>query len=169
LEGHEKGHQFDRMDSLAVEYPRPSNISEEDTLEVGRFRCSYNPDTINDQLWEEVTNFRNREHAIDKLAYSATAAGVTGITGQRSCLACLSNTPTNMLPCRPKQHGICESCIRRYNPNDGEDSIIQIGSCPLGCSLTKTPWSVRVKPRSAGARILALDGFVISIETGNSY
>lgn len=163
LQGHEKGHQFDRVDGISyrsVESPRPSNVSEEDTLQVGRFRCSYNPDAITDQLWEEVASLKSLEHAMDKLAYAATAAGVTGITGQRTCLACLSNTPTNMLPCIPNQHGICESCIRRYNPNDPADSIIQISSCPLGCSLTRTPWRIRVKPFTAGARILALDGFV---------
>ncbi|EXK77612.1 hypothetical protein FOQG_17687 [Fusarium oxysporum f. sp. raphani 54005] len=153
LEGHDKGHQFDARayDS------RLSDVSDEN-LEVGLYQSSYDPDCFIDQLWEELSSIRNRAQATEKLASAATACGVTGVTTQRTCLSCLSNTPTNMLPCIPQQHGVCEDCIKRYNPITGEESLIRMSSCPLGCSLTNAPWTIRVKPQTAGARILALDG-----------
>lgn len=133
-----------------------------ENLGVGPYQSSYDPDAFVDQLWEELSRIRTREQAMEKLASAATACGVAGVTTQRTCLSCLSNTPTNMLPCVPQQHGVCEDCIRRYNPITGEESMIKLSSCPLGCALTRTPWTIRVKPRTVGPRILTLDGFVLA-------
>ncbi|KAJ3563826.1 hypothetical protein NPX13_g8067 [Xylaria arbuscula] len=124
-EGHVKGHQFDNIGGRGV------NPVSAENLAVGAFQSSYDPEAFAERLWLEVTKLRSREDATDKLAPAAVSCSVASITGQRTCLACLSNTPTNMLPCLPKQH------------------------C---CSLTKTPWTIRVKPPTAGARILSLDG-----------
>ncbi|KAK4218924.1 hypothetical protein QBC37DRAFT_164801 [Rhypophila decipiens] len=158
LDGHDKGHQFD----LAIHNPdslhaRDARVSEEN-LEVGMYKSSYEPDSYTESLWGEISTLRSRGHAMDKLASTALISGVTQITGQRTCLACLSNTPTNMLPCRPKQHGICNDCIRRYSGSRRHHSVIEISECPLGCQLEKKPWTIRVKPKTAGARILVLDG-----------
>jgi len=160
--GHEKGHQFELSNITLLTNSRRSttSVNSQDGLQVGNYQSSYDPEAFTDRLWNEVTALRNGDHSMEKLASAATSCGVAGLTTQRTCLACLSNTPTNMLPCRPSQHGICENCIRRYNPTSEEATLIQITSCPLGCSLTKSSWSIRVKPRTAGARILALDGFV---------
>ncbi|KAI0973070.1 hypothetical protein F4678DRAFT_37931 [Xylaria arbuscula] len=129
-----------------------------DNLSVGKFESHYDPDAFSEQLWGEVTKLRTRQEAINQLAPAAVSCSVASITSQRTCLACLSNTPTNMLPCLPKQHCICEDCIRRYSRENTGNVIIRITSCPLGCSLAKTPWTIRVKPPTAGARILSLDG-----------
>ncbi|KAK0730097.1 hypothetical protein B0H67DRAFT_560740 [Lasiosphaeris hirsuta] len=155
-EGHEKGHQFDPSP-----YPQPrtsdvSNISE-DNLEVGVYRSSYDPETYTEQLWQHIAGV-DQEQAMEKLAEAATASGVIKITGQRTCLSCLSSTPTNVLPCAAVQHGICEDCIRRYSGSKRHHSIIEINRCPLGCRLLTRPWQIRVKPRTAGARVLVLDG-----------
>ncbi|KAK3330701.1 hypothetical protein B0H66DRAFT_528046 [Apodospora peruviana] len=164
-ESHDKGHQFDSH--ITNDNGRVSDVSiaSEDNLEVGRYQSSYDPDAYTEGLWEEVTNLRSRGHAMDKLASTALVSGVTQITGQRTCLACLSNTPTNMLPCIPKQHGICHECIRRYSGSRRHHSVIEISECPLGCHLEKKPWTIRVKPKTAGARILVLDGFTTGLNT----
>ncbi|KAH7173285.1 uncharacterized protein B0J16DRAFT_405679 [Fusarium flagelliforme] len=153
-QGHDKGHQFETSTYTPL---RGSHVSVED-IEVGPYECSYDPVCFTDQLWDEIFKLHDRTHAIDKLASAATSCGVTGATTQRTCLSCLSNTPTNMLPCKPQEHGVCEDCIKRCNHSTGEESLIQMSFCPLGCSFTCTPWSIRVKPRTAGARILTLDG-----------
>ncbi|KAI0902824.1 hypothetical protein F4823DRAFT_629883 [Ustulina deusta] len=150
-EGHVKGHQFDDI-SLGIHEASAENLA------VGAFQSSYDPEAFSERLWAEVTRLRTRRDAMDQLAPAAVSCSVASITGQRTCLACLSNTPTNMLPCLPKQHCVCEDCIRRYSRQYGGSSTISITSCPLGCSLTKTPWTIRVKPPTAGARILSLDG-----------
>ncbi|KAI0423414.1 hypothetical protein F5Y09DRAFT_357001 [Xylaria sp. FL1042] len=144
---HEKGHQFEEQQGES-----------QDVIVVGSFKCSYDPEAFAESLWKQVTRLRTRQSAIDTLASAAVACSAASITGQKTCLSCLSNAPTNMLPCRPKQHCICESCIRRYNKEQTGDSIIHITSCPLGCSLTTSPRAIRVKPLTAGARILSLDG-----------
>ncbi|KAI0808727.1 hypothetical protein GGR55DRAFT_689696 [Xylaria sp. FL0064] len=150
-EGHVKGHQFDDVS-------RGTHQSSAENLAVGAFHSSYDPEAFSERLWAEVTKLRSQRDAMDQLAPAAVSCSVASITGQRTCLSCLSNTPTNMLPCLPKQHCVCEDCIRGYSRQHGGSSTISITSCPLGCSLTKTPWTIRVKPPTAGARILALDG-----------
>lgn len=150
-EGHVKGHQFDDMG-------RRTNQASAENLAVGAFQSSYDPEAFSERLWAEVTKLRTRRDAMEQLAPAAVSCSVASITGQRTCLACLSNTPTNMLPCLPNQHCICEDCIRRSSRQHDGGATIGITSCPLGCSLTKTPWTVRVKPPTAGARILSLDG-----------
>ncbi|KAJ3538427.1 hypothetical protein NM208_g5905 [Fusarium decemcellulare] len=153
-DGHAKGHQFDTWNAPL----RSSTDVSYENLEQGSFQSSYDPDAITDELWSELYGIKTRAHAIEKLATAATACGVTRVTTQRTCLSCLANTPTNMLPCKQQEHGICEDCIQRSNPTTGHESWINVNSCPLGCSFTTTPWRIRVKPRNAGARILALDG-----------
>ncbi|KAF4447081.1 hypothetical protein F53441_9380 [Fusarium austroafricanum] len=153
FESHSKGHQFDILSENS-----DSPDASVENLVVGTYKSSYDPSGFTENLWEELSKIHDRTHAIQRLASYAKTGNVNSVSTQRTCLACLSNTPTNMLPCKPQQHGICEDCIRRYNPGVGEASAIRMNSCPLGCSLTTTPWTIRVKPRTAGARILALDG-----------
>ncbi|KAF5534140.1 calcium-independent phospholipase A2, partial [Fusarium phyllophilum] len=153
FESHRKGHQFDLMDD-----PSPAPGASVENMFVGGHKCSFNPAEFIDNLWEELSKINPRASPTKKLASCADKCGIKDVTTQRTCLACLSNTPTNMLPCKPKQHGICEECIKRYNPGVGEVSTIRINACPLGCLFTTTPWTIRVKPETAGARILALDG-----------
>ncbi|KAK3336354.1 hypothetical protein B0T19DRAFT_36498 [Cercophora scortea] len=153
--GHDKGHQFDPT----LRDHRISDVSSsDDDLRDGDYFSKYLPEEYANKLWDEISHIQTLEDAMDKLASTAIASGVSQITGQRTCLACLSNTPTNMLPCRPRQHGICQECIRRYTGSTRHLSFIAIDSCPLGCQLERKPWTIRVKPKTAGARILVLDG-----------
>ncbi|MBE3046815.1 hypothetical protein IMZ48_30660 [Candidatus Bathyarchaeota archaeon] len=114
------------------------------------------------RLWEDIYSMSSASQdgggtARRKLADAAQAVGVSKVQSQRTCLACLSNCPTNTLPCRGVQHSICEPCIWRYMRGH-ESSWAHLSQCPLGCELWTTPWKIRVKPKTAGSRVLALDG-----------
>ncbi|KAK3996362.1 hypothetical protein QBC44DRAFT_403535 [Cladorrhinum sp. PSN332] len=160
---HNKGHQFDYRDDRSRD-SRRSSISDltdlfSHDLESGQYQSSYDPETYQ-QLWDEIGKIRGQDSdlIVETLARAASLSGVYKIKKQRTCLACLSNAPTNMLPCKENQHGICEDCIRRYAGSKRHQSIVKLNRCPLGCHLAQTPWSIRVKPKTAGPRVLALDG-----------
>ena len=149
-EGHEKGHQFQ---SLAAG---------EDTLAVGQHESTYDGDKYMALLWDEIHSMSSESldgngAAKRKLADAAQAVGVNRVESQRTCLSCLSNCPTNTLPCQGVQHSICKACIRRYMSGHGS-SWAHITQCPLGCRLSVTPWRIREKPERAGSRLLSLDG-----------
>jgi hypothetical protein len=152
-ESHEKGHQF----SSEVEAP-----SDEVPLAVGEHKSSYNAELYFNRLGEEVFTISTRRGDGDistkrKLAETAQSIDIALLQSQRTCLSCLSNCPTNTLPCVGAQHAICEKCIRRYTTRS-ESSWAHLTQCPLGCQLMTSPWKIRVKPDTAGSRVLALDG-----------
>ncbi|KAH7060994.1 acyl transferase/acyl hydrolase/lysophospholipase, partial [Paraphoma chrysanthemicola] len=72
----------------------------------------------------------------------------------RSCLACLTRAPEHKFWC---QHVLCEECCMEFgrstavNPN-----LYQMSECPL-CA-TPSHLRVRVRPATAGLRVLAIDG-----------
>ncbi|KAK0722843.1 hypothetical protein B0T26DRAFT_704224 [Lasiosphaeria miniovina] len=161
LESHEKGHQFIHKARSRESYSSGNSYDDwddDDSLEIGRYRDSYDADIFFEQLWSEMSRLKNQEDIHGRLASAARDCGVSKISGQRTCLSCLSKCPTNMLPCYPLQHGICENCIERSSQLEPGDSIAHIRACPLGCRFTVSPWTIRIKPRFAGARILSLDG-----------
>jgi len=155
-ESHEKCHQF----SIGVDASSHSQV-----LADGGHLCSYDGEMYFNRLWEEVIAVVSRTLDGDsvskrELAEAAQAIGINQIQSHRTCLACLSNCPTNMLPCKDIQHAICEQCLRRYTGRY-ESSWAHLRECPLGCQLLISPWKIRVKPETAGSRVLALDGYVI--------
>lgn len=114
---------------------------------------------MTDRLWLEINKLKSSVEARAALESAAIDSGVVELTSQRTCLSCLANCPTNMLPCGPHQHAICEDCIRQSGQQDDQQSLITIRNCPLGCRFTILhPWTIKVKPKQAGARILVLDG-----------
>jgi hypothetical protein len=161
-EGHEKGHQFSPADE--------QGLLDSDDMAVGVYRSSYNADYYLERLWDEISHLgrQNADREIvvrRRLTDQAQRIRLHEMHSQRTCLACLSNCPTNVLPCRNVrnvQHAICEQCIRRYAGPPNESSWAYLSQCPLGCELDcelgTSPWTVRLKPNTAGARILALDG-----------
>lgn len=161
LETHEKGHQFVREGSNRESYGSSivsDDWDEDDLIEFGRYSDSYDADAFFEQLWSTMSRLKDQDDIHGCLASAARDCGVSKISSQRTCLSCLSRCPTNMLPCNPLQHGICESCIDRSGQLQRGDSIAYLKACPLGCRFTVSPWTIRVKPRFAGARILSLDG-----------
>lgn len=128
----------------------------------GQHESSYDGDKYVRLLWDAIHSISNGGLDVEgmgrkSLADAAQSVGVDMVQSQRTCLACLSNCPTNTLPCRGVQHSICEACIRRYM-RGYDSSWAHLTQCPLGCELWTTPWRIRVKPETAGPRILALDG-----------
>ena len=75
-----------------------------------------------------------------------------------ACFCCLFNAPEHALPCG---HIICEGCARIYGQSQaGNPTEIEISGCPIdgtrfGPGLT---WKLYIKPKTAGVRILTLDG-----------
>ncbi len=128
------------------------------SLLLGDFECSYDPTAILDELWKELQSAMETGQAAKRLSSMARASGITEISSSRTCLTCLSNCPTNVLPCDSLQHTICEKCLRRFDDVDDSMSTVVVNQCPLGCRLKGSPWTIRLKPETAGARILSLDG-----------
>jgi hypothetical protein len=159
-QGHEKGHQF-RGGAHRIAKPSSDSDSEVD-LFAAEFNISLNDESYIPRLWKEISALDGYDDATIKkrLAERARKCGMDKITSQRTCLSCLSNCPTNVLPCSKsgRQHSICESCIRRYAGPSNESSRASLKQCPLGCGPFTSPWTIRVKPTTAGPRVLALDG-----------
>ena len=149
-EGHVKGHQFPYEDSGNKKERRPS-------ITVGEYQSSYNEIEIMDALERAVYNIKDAEHALASLPLVSKASGIAEICSNRTCLSCLSNAPTNILPCHPIQHSMCEDCLQRFDHRTDHRSAVILNQCPLGCHF-ESPWTIRLKPKNAGARILSLDG-----------
>ena len=149
-EGHDKGHQFTCSD-------RPS--TQANMLRVGEFKCSFEPKSTLDSLYHEIKQILRSGQAIEKLSLTAQASGVSSISSNRTCFSCLSNSPSYILPCVPLQHSICEECLKRFDTSGQHvGSTASLNHCPLTCRFAFFPWSIRLKPRAAGVRVLKLDG-----------
>ena len=78
-------------------------------------------------------------------------------TNHTVCFCCLFEIPEYALPCG---HVLCTSCAKIYGQVRGQNDI-DIMQCPI-CTFTLEPghpWSIRTKPKSAGTRVLLLDGY----------
>ncbi|KAI9883473.1 MAG: hypothetical protein M1823_004763 [Watsoniomyces obsoletus] len=128
------------------------------SLRLGDFECSYDPTPVLDELRRDLHQAMQTEQVAEKLSSVAIPAGVADISSNRTCLTCLSHCPTNVLPCDRLQHTICETCLRRFGSGSNLISAVEVKRCPLGCRLRKSPWTIRLKPETAGTRILSLDG-----------
>lgn len=79
------------------------------------------------------------------------------LRSSKTCLCCIRDAPEHTLSC---DHAICENCVHRY----GVDNSLQHGNigevtldiCPL-CSKS-TGDVFRLKPPTAGVRVLSIDG-----------
>ena len=76
------------------------------------------------------------------------------IRSHRTCLLCLRRKPEHILTCR---HAICDTCAAIFeNPLRGKEAHFVVDPCAL-CG-TKGRLVVKLKPSTAGARILTIDG-----------
>lgn len=77
-----------------------------------------------------------------------------------ACFSCLFEPPEHPLPCG---HILCTPCLQAYGHSKSK-TLIEISECPLeGLKRPLSlPWKVSLKPTSAGARLLSLDGYVLS-------
>lgn len=72
----------------------------------------------------------------------------------KSCLACLTRAPEHKFAC---QHVLCEECCIEVGRSTAADpNLYEVSECPL-CA-TSYHLRVRVRPSTAGLRVLAIDG-----------
>jgi hypothetical protein len=150
--GHRFEHQFDPASGDA-DY----EFGNKESTRPGH-QCSWQPDRFKDELERQLHRLKSAEQARVTLTSVARRIGLLRVHSQRTCLACLSHSPTNMLPCQGVKHGICQTCLQQFSSRGQHESVLTIDRCPLGCAFDTGTWSIRVKPRAAGPRILALDG-----------
>lgn len=152
--GHEKGHQFELKTGTKFYFHAP-------ILQVGDFQCSFKPEKVILDLYAEITRLLRQGGEVETvISIVAKASGVTNVSSNRTCFTCLSQCPVFILPCEQVQHPICEKCAMRfsYSP-DRSQSTLFLQRCPLGCQFKGgRSWQSRVKPPSAGVRLLSLDG-----------
>ncbi|KAF2230441.1 hypothetical protein EV356DRAFT_536374 [Viridothelium virens] len=90
--------------------------------------------------------------------YRHATRGQRIFSSQTACYCCLFEPPEHVLPCG---HILCTSCIRNYGRPCGNTEV-EIQECPIesGSLRRYQSWKFRVylKPRSAGIRVLTLDG-----------
>ncbi|KAH7382108.1 hypothetical protein BKA64DRAFT_713345 [Cadophora sp. MPI-SDFR-AT-0126] len=163
--GHEKGHQFSRQ-RIRRQASSPSEPQRLDRfggprLLVGEFKCSLKPEDVLNATYSEIQRLRAAECLVeDTVPLVAKASGVIKINGNQTCFTCLSACPEYILPCAQVQHAICEDCAYRFSYDRGRSQCtLFLKSCPLGCQFRNgKPWQIRLKPPTAGVRMLSLDG-----------
>lgn len=81
----------------------------------------------------------------------------------KACLGCLINaSPEHKLPCK---HMLCEDCCVKLGKRSEKDpSLYRIDACPI-CAV-ECEFLVRIRPATAGFRVLCLDGGGIRAEVG---
>lgn len=81
--------------------------------------------------------------------------GAEKFMNHSACFCCLREPPEHPLPCG---HVLCRPCVQAYGRQQGQ-STMELESCPLHAAQHfRPPWIIKIKPPTAGARILALDG-----------
>jgi hypothetical protein len=73
-----------------------------------------------------------------------------------ACFCCLFEQAEHALPCG---HILCTSCVTMYGQWKGPNEI-ELFECPIENTDNRryTSWTIHLKPKSAGVRILTLDG-----------
>jgi hypothetical protein len=72
-----------------------------------------------------------------------------------ACLCCLFETPEHALPCG---HIICTSCLKIFGHATGP-TVVDLYQCPIDSGIAgRFHWRVLLTPKTAGIRILTLDG-----------
>lgn len=78
----------------------------------------------------------------------------SAIKSTSTCLFCLHHRPEHILSCG---HALCETCVSRFGaPRSGVAYRYEIDSCKL--CMAKVGLQIRLKPPTAGPRLLSVDG-----------
>lgn len=71
-----------------------------------------------------------------------------------TCLFCIRRRPEHVVTC---EHAICDTCVRRCGESViGKEYHFEVNGCVL--CITRGKLVARLKPPTAGARILSIDG-----------
>jgi hypothetical protein len=150
--GHSKGHQYqqDEREKYGV------------FITEGEFTANFNPPDFSDMIIQQLEKMGPYNAHVHSKVLQRVGNWLLQISTHRTCLSCLSDNPEHILSCH---HVLCHKCAYEFTiASVGSVAIgsnfLKIKSCPFGCSETtgEWPWSVSVKPPSAGVRVLSLDG-----------
>ncbi|KAH7303728.1 acyl transferase/acyl hydrolase/lysophospholipase [Stachybotrys elegans] len=119
------------------------------------------PSTFAELLEEELVSLFQRyiHSGSSKLLHQQVLAGFhqqwAAIHSDATCFCCLRRRPQFGLPCK---HAVCENCVKVFGRVDENDPwLFHVDACFL-CQ-TETPGiTIRVKPDTAGIRVLSIDG-----------
>lgn len=76
------------------------------------------------------------------------------LQSHRTCIFCICRKPEHVLTC---EHAICDKCVLIFgSPVIGKEHWFEVHSCPF--CLTKGRLMATLKPKTAGVRILSIDG-----------
>lgn len=76
-------------------------------------------------------------------------------SSEETCWSCLRRKPQHCLPC---QHWMCQTCVRIFGYlRTGDPWLFHVDECIL-CGALTDDMRIRVKPPTATARVLSIDG-----------
>jgi hypothetical protein len=106
------------------------------------------------ELQEPLCADIHRDVVLSKFYSFGGGGDATNFHSHTVCLCCLFEVPRHALPCG---HILCTSCVKSYGTKS--KLFFEIDSCPLEVNADRGfPAQIYVKPRTAGVRVLALDG-----------
>lgn len=81
--------------------------------------------------------------------------GLLPLICEATCFFCIRRKPQYRLPCR---HWVCQTCVQIFGRLDPSDRwLYHIDVCIL-CAASTDDMSIRLKPPTATARVLSIDG-----------
>ncbi|KAK4198920.1 putative lysophospholipase-like protein [Triangularia verruculosa] len=176
VKGHGKGHQDMRANILSRgKYQATPGFSFEEYCDVFRDRTYF----ILENLMLDLARYRNKRENFHVSEAQAAAKihrdtilttffqrvdhpdkrgeGAGPLTSHTVCFCCFLKPAEHPLPCG---HMLCEQCIFAYGEVDSNTATVTLHQCPIeGAEETwSQPHTIRVKPQSAGIRVMSLDG-----------
>ena len=76
-------------------------------------------------------------------------------SSEDTCFACLQRRPQHCLPCG---HWLCQICVRTFYDAYLDDPWLYNVNCCVICGMGTDERRIRIKPDTADARILSIDG-----------
>lgn len=133
------------------------------------FRCNvyFRLEELLERLHSRVQNGESEEqaaaqiHSYDVMPYFYRCATDRGrgshmYNSHTACLCCLFEIPEHALPCG---HVICTACLKVFG-HEVSPTAIDLYQCPIDTGVASRfhCWRVLLVPKTAGIRILTLDG-----------
>ena len=165
--GHSKGHQLKDGQVLAFgDYD--SRFSFEESHDAFQSNVYFHLRDLHGMLQERLYQKGQQEiaaaaeiHRDVVMAHfyrHVTRGWKKSFSSQNACYCCLFEPPEHVLPCG---HILCTSCVRIYGRPAGNTEV-EIHECPIESrnSSRYQSWKhrIHIKPRTAGIRVLTLDG-----------
>jgi hypothetical protein len=100
----------------------------------------------------------HRDVAMARFYSHSTGDQASAFRSHNVCFSCLCEPPQHALPCG---HVLCTSCVKSYGRANNK-TLVELDECPMEAhgSSRHFPYTVYLKPKMAGVRVLALDGYV---------